>query len=91
MFNETQCEGSTVALPARSALVTSSAFSRTARANLTLHASTDGGGTWTPVATVYAGAAAYSALAPLGGGGVGVLFERDGYARISFAVVDVLP
>lgn len=91
IINETECEGSTVALPDRAALVTSSAFSATSRANLTLHASADGGRTWAPVASVYAGSAAYSALCALGGGAVGVLFERDGYGRISYAAVDALP
>jgi sialidase-1 len=92
---ETECEASTAALPAAPrgpALAMSSAFNAAARTNLTIHASRDDGLTWVPAVTVYPGDAAYSALvawAGGAGGGVGVLFERDGYTKISFANVTV--
>lgn len=90
---ETECEGSVVALPGHPrgpTLVISSAFSVAARANLTLHTSRDDGGTWAPAVQVYPGPAAYSSLvAAAGGASVGVLFERDGYAAIAYAVVPV--
>ena len=70
----------------------------TARANLTIYSSLDDGASWGGgLMTVYAGAAAYSDSAVLDpksadgrvgeGRQVGVLFERDGYAKISFARV----
>lgn len=95
-ITETQCEGSILALPNHPGgplLVQSSAFDTATRANLTLHTSGDQGHTWLPVASIYPGAAAYSSLAALGPqapGGVAVLFERDGYASIALAVVDLI-
>ena len=65
-----------------------------ARANLTVYSSLDDGASWGGLVTVYAGAAAYSdsaVLDPKSAGGegrqVGVLFERDSYAKIAFARV----
>ena len=86
---ETGCEASTAALPAHPAgprLVMSSAFAAT-RTNMTLHVSADDGHSWTPKTTVYAGSAAYSSLAVVGDDVVALAFERDAYARISFAVM----
>ena len=83
---ETQCEASTVALPAHPAgprLVMSSAFAAT-RVNLTLHTSSDGGHAWTPSLVAYAGSSAYSSLLVIGDAAVALAFERDDYARISF-------
>lgn len=51
--------------------------------------SADGGATWPRKVPVHAGSFAYSVPVPLGGTKVGVLFERDGCSRISFAVIDV--
>jgi len=95
VWNETQCEGSIVALPLHTGgpcLVISSAFDVSSRANLTLHASWDDGATWRVAANVYPGGSAYSSLAALpsgGGDAVGVLWERDGYVAISWATVVV--
>lgn len=84
---EGECEGSTVALPASRVVLLSSAFSPE-RANMTLHFSLDAGATFAPLARVYAGPAAYSALAPRADeASVALLFERDGYAAISLATV----
>ena len=76
------------ALPAHPAgprLVLSSAFTAAKRQNLTLHTSSDGGHTWSAVAQVYAGAAAYSSLVAVADGAVAVAFERDGYQAIAVA------
>jgi sialidase-1 len=94
---ESQCEASTVALPSRAVLVMSSAYDPAGRTNMTLHVSGDAGRSWAPAVAVYPGPAAYSSLVVLSEGGsggsappvVGLLFERDGYARLSFAAVGV--
>jgi len=84
---EGECEASTVALPRARVVLLSSAFDA-ARVNMTLHASRDAGATWAPLARVYAGKSAYSALSPAPDeGSVALLFERDGYARISLATL----
>jgi sialidase-1 len=49
----------------------------------------DGGRTWPVLQPVYGGVFAYSQPALLPDGGVGVLFERDGYRKISFVRVPV--
>lgn len=55
------------------------------RTRLVLRASHDGGATWPVRRELYRGAAAYSCLAELDEGALGVLFEVDGYGRIVFA------
>lgn len=60
------------------------------RERLTLRFSDDDGTTWSAGRVVHAGPAAYSCLAVLPDGAVGVLFEcgtRSAYERIAFAVV----
>ena len=59
--------------------------SATARERLTVRASMDDGETWPSSNMIYAGSAAYSSMAALPDGRIGILFERDGYSRISFA------
>ncbi len=59
------------------------------RENLTVKMSLDEGMTWSFSKPVYAGSSAYSCLVKLADGRVGVLFERDGYARISFAAISI--
>lgn len=64
--------------------------STSARVNMTVRKSLDGGDSWPRSVQVYAGVAEYSVLVPVGDpalGGVGIVFERDGYGAISFAVV----
>jgi sialidase-1 len=55
------------------------------RDKLTIRLSEDEGATWPASKLIYAGSAAYSNAIALPDGQVGVLFERDGYKRISFA------
>ena len=59
--------------------------STSARECLTVRASADDGDTWQRCTTVYAGSSAYSSMAVLPDGRVGILFERESYSRISFA------
>ncbi|MGI9159758.1 MAG: sialidase family protein [Saprospiraceae bacterium] len=68
-------------------LLFSNPNSRNDRTNLTLRISRDNGLTWTPGRTIYAGSAAYSALAILKNGAVGVLFEKDNYAENGFVIL----
>jgi sialidase-1 len=92
VYTETQCEGSVASLPSHPSgplLVMSSAFDVSARVNMTLHTSTDSGKTWAAAVQVYPGDAAYSALVTLGTANVGLLFERDGYTKISYASISL--
>ena len=59
------------------------------RYNFSVHASFDGGRSWPKSAVVYPGSSAYSDLAFTKSGSVAVLFEKDGYAHVSFGVVPV--
>ena len=69
------------------------------RSNLTIHASNDGGATWTHKALVHDGLSAYSDMTWMAerGGGIGVLFERGvpwhhddrQYSAVAFAFVPV--
>jgi sialidase-1 len=58
------------------------------RENLTVRVSMDGGRTWPTARVVYANAAAYSSLAVLADGSVGLLYENgdeEPYERLTFA------
>jgi sialidase-1 len=57
----------------------------TQRENMTVRVSYDDGQTWPVSRVIHPSSAAYSCLAVLPGGEVGLLYERDGYARISLA------
>ncbi len=57
---------------------------RSRRLRGTVYASTDSGKTWPHRKTVYKGGFAYSCMAILPTGEIGVLFEKDGYESISF-------
>jgi sialidase-1 len=59
----------------------------TKREKLTLRISHDEGRTWAASRLLYSGSAAYSCLTRLKDGSVGVLFERDGYSKITFVPV----
>jgi sialidase-1 len=67
-----------------SRLIHANAADASSRVNMTLRVSYDEGQAWPVSNQVYAGGSAYSALAPLASGEVGVLFEIDNYARIDF-------
>ena len=70
-------------------LLLSHTADRERRVNLELRLSCDGGLTWAVGRTLVPGPAAYSTLALLPDGAVGVLFERGDYEAISFARVPV--
>jgi len=83
------CQGSILRLTTTNAsnasrLIHANAASSSSRVNMTLRISYDEGQTWPVSNQVYAGSSAYSALAALATGEVGLLFEIDNYARIDF-------
>lgn len=83
------CQGSILRLSTTndsnaSRLIHANAANSSSRNNMTLRISYDEGQTWPASNQVYAGGSAYSALAPLASGEVGLLFEIDNYARIDF-------
>jgi Neuraminidase (sialidase) len=92
---ETKCEASTISLPGHPSgptLAMSSAYA-SGRTNMTIHTSIDNGHTWIAAVQVYPGSSAYSALLPLqggSGGSVGLLFERDGYSKITYTPLSLL-
>jgi sialidase-1 len=72
-----------------SRLVHANAASASSRVNLTLRISYDEGYTWPVSNQVYAGSSAYSALAALATGDVGLLCELDNYTHIDFVRLSV--
>jgi sialidase-1 len=66
-------------------LLFSNPASESARVRLTVRASRDDGATWPVSRLLYEGSSAYSSMAVLGDGQIGVLYERDDYGRISLA------
>lgn len=78
-------------LEAGGALYFSNPASRTARVNMTVRRSNDGGATWPAAVTVWPAGAAYSVLVPLAQGHVGIVFERIAageYSDVVFAAPD---
>jgi sialidase-1 len=73
----------------RDRLLFSNTADSTDRRRLTVRLSCDGGRTWPMSRVLIEGPAAYSTLAMLPGGDVGVLFERGAYEAISFLRVPV--
>ena len=55
------------------------------RTNLTVRLSTDAGRTWPVARQIYAGSSAYSCLAALPQGRIGLIYERDDYGKLTFA------
>ena len=84
---EPVCQASMIRVDAGAtgSLLFSNPESETARERLTVRASADGGATWHRTNVVYPGSAAYSSMAVLADGRIGILFERDRSTRISFA------
>ncbi len=54
------------------------------RGRLTIRASLDEGSTWPHQQLIYGGSSAYSCITRLSDGNVGVVFERDGYTKLTF-------
>jgi sialidase-1 len=88
------CQASLIAVPGPGSpptvvLVFSNPASTTARRALTVRVSRDGGRTWPDHILVDPGPAAYSCLAPLSGGRVGLLYERGKSAHITFTTIPI--
>jgi sialidase-1 len=84
------CQASLIRLPPASGKeATWLAFSNPAdpktRRNLTLRLSDDGGKTWPRSKVLCEGSSIYSSLAPLPGGDIGILYERNNYQELVFA------
>lgn len=58
------------------------------RRNLTARVSFDDGATWPASTVLDRGAAAYATTVPLGDGRLGLLYEREGYATLTFRILD---
>ena len=70
-------------------LVFSNPASPSKRENLVVRVSYNDGKTWPTNRTVYQGAAAYSCMTVLANGNIGIVFERDNYAFISYCEVSL--
>ena len=75
--------------PKSSWLLFSNTEDSASRRNLTVKMSCDNGKTWPIKKVVDPGSAAYSTLTPLPGGRVGLLYERAGYAGITYTSFDL--
>ncbi|MGC9318625.1 MAG: sialidase family protein [Armatimonadota bacterium] len=73
----------------RNRLLFANPASRSSRTQMTVRLSYDEGETWPVSRLVHPGPAAYSCLAALPDGRIGLLYERDGYRRISFVAFDL--
>ncbi|MFD1145044.1 sialidase family protein [Larkinella insperata] len=81
------CQGSMIDYQPRRGkhvLLFSNPNSQTGRENLTIRVSTDDGRNWSAGKTVYSGPAAYSDLVIQQDRRIGVLYEKDKYARIVY-------
>jgi sialidase-1 len=86
---EPVCQGSLVSAGKRLLFSNPAATTRT---HMTVRVSDDGGRTWTASRTVWEGPSAYSSLAAIKGGKVGLLYERgeaNPYERIVFTSFDI--
>jgi sialidase-1 len=92
---EPPAQASLIAVPDRGRVPRRLVFANPAsstRERLTVRLSDDDGATWPAARVLHAGPAAYSSLAALADGSIGVLFERgerSPYERITFARVPV--
>jgi len=85
---EPVCQASLIAYPAKRALLFANPASRESRVRMTVRASLDQGKTWPAAKIIYEGPSAYSCLAVLRGGNIGLLYERgtkNAYEKITFA------
>jgi sialidase-1 len=72
-----------------SQLLFSNPASTSGRDHLTIRLSEDEGKTWPVSKLLYEGSSAYSCLAALPNGDIGIIYERDNYGRITFARITV--
>lgn len=93
-LTEPVCQGSLITFPnpgnpARSLLAFSNPASTMMRRALTVRVSGDSGVTWPVDIPVDRWPSAYSCLAPLRNGRLGLLYERGRYTKITFTIVDL--
>jgi sialidase-1 len=91
---EPVCQASLIAVPVpgrptESLLLFSNPASKTARQSLTVRVSADGGKTWPVTIPVDEGPSAYSCLAPLSQGRVGLLYERRKSGFITYTEIAI--
>ena len=89
---EPVCQASLIAIarhgrPEEQVLLFSNPATKKTRSHMTVRASFDEGRTWPIEHEVDPGSAAYSCLAQLPDGRIGLLYERDDYRQIVFTVV----
>jgi hypothetical protein len=89
---EPVCQASLISVPHPSkagatVLVFANPASKEARRNMTVRASFDEGKTWPVSRRIDKGSVAYSCLARLPSGRIGLLYERDDYRKITFTEV----
>lgn len=90
------CQGSiqSISSPNKRILAFSNPADTSARKNLTVRISENGGGNWTDIISVYAGPSAYSDLVDLGDQEIGCFFEygvKSPYERIGFVKLTLTP
>ena len=73
----------------KSRLLFSNPSSTSGRERMTVRLSYDEGRTWPVSKLLYDGSAAYSSLAALADGEIGICYERDKYGKITFAGFNV--
>ena len=81
------CQGSMIDFQPRRGkrvLLFSNPNSQTSRENLTVRVSTDDGKSWSAGRVIYGGPAAYSDLVVQQDGNIGILYEKDKYAKIVY-------
>jgi sialidase-1 len=88
------CQASLIAVPHREnpgsvVLVFSNPANKKQRQEMTVRVSFDEGRTWPQSVLIDEGSAAYSCLAPLADGRIGLLYERDDYGRIVFTTLSL--
>lgn len=86
---EPVCQASLIRYPredpsSKSRLLFSNPASTSGRHHLTVRLSRDEGKTWPISKLLYAGSAAYSSLAKMPDGKIGIVYERDNYKKITF-------
>ena len=70
-------------------LVEANAASTASRVNMTVRVSYDEGASWSQSRLIYSGASAYSSLARLANGDIGLLYEKDDYSSIDFVRIPI--
>ncbi len=88
------CQGnilrlSTTADSDKNRLVHTNAASTSGRTHMTVRTSYDEGVSWSQSRLVYAGSGAYSAVARLANGDIGLLYEKDNHASIDFVRITI--